>query len=491
GLLETLHALRNLLLRGLWAIAGLEGLFVGLLAAGGVTELTLMVAAVALGPQELTRSRRRGSGPTGANADGSPTPPLSPTSPPPPAVSLELTEEAVRRSRGADGVGGGGGGQARQPASADAAPDAATVGGANTSSSANGGGGDVIDIVVPRLASSSSVRSHLSFSHLAAQLPYDIHFPSAAAVAATAAEATVAATAAATAAASAAAAAAARVPWRTLALLAAVGYMEVAASLHLLCFALGLWIGVLGASEGCSAAVQGLYRVISFSPDVCLDLSMIGVPGPRCGGDLLRMCNVWRQLRLSGLLYGSLLIIAARLLLLVMATANYHSRHAVLLPLPQPSSSSPLLHPPPSTASLRRRQQQHCRRQRGGNAHKKKSEQRAGVCGAAEMGRRSGGDSSGGGGMAEGQPQEARRRRRGARQAAAAGGLADSPIPEAGDGSDVDVGGIGTAKTTAVAVPGVGGAAGTTAAAAGLRPRQVTRMGSGTGSVLPPSAGMG
>lgn len=49
----------------------------------------------------------------------------------------------------------------------------------------------------------------------------------------------------------------------------------------------------------------------------------------------MQMCNVWRQLRLSGLLYGSLLIIAARLLLLVMATANYHSRHAVLLPLPQ------------------------------------------------------------------------------------------------------------------------------------------------------------
>eukprot|EP00198_Chlamydomonas_reinhardtii_P011919 XP_001701256.1 predicted protein [Chlamydomonas reinhardtii] len=106
GLLQTLHALRNLLLRGLWAIAGLEGVFVGLLAVGGVVELTAMVAAVCMQP-------------------------------------------------------------------------------------------------------------------------------------------------------------------------------KVAAALHLLGFGLALWVGVLGASEGCSAAVQVLYRVISFSPDVCLDLSVIGVPGPR------------------------------------------------------------------------------------------------------------------------------------------------------------------------------------------------------------------
>ncbi|EFJ42177.1 hypothetical protein VOLCADRAFT_97750 [Volvox carteri f. nagariensis] len=155
GLLETLHALRNLLLRGLWAIAGLEGVFVALLAAGGVIELGLMVAAVSLGPKAPLIAAK-GSGP----ANGLP-------------------------------------------------------------STAAGAAGS-----------------------------------------------------------SAAATAAAKVPWRTLALLAAVGYMEVAASLHLLGFGLALWVGVLGASEGCSAAVQGLYRIISFSPDVCLDLSMIGVPGP-------------------------------------------------------------------------------------------------------------------------------------------------------------------------------------------------------------------
>ncbi len=99
--------------------------------------------------------------------------------------------------------------------------------------------------------------SGLSLSSIRAlQAPFtDPHFPAAAAAAA-AATASATATAA-SAAASAAASTMAAVPWRTLALLAAVAYMEVATALHVLGFALALWVGVLGASEGCSAAVQG------------------------------------------------------------------------------------------------------------------------------------------------------------------------------------------------------------------------------------------
>ncbi|GLI63657.1 hypothetical protein VaNZ11_006694 [Volvox africanus] len=334
GLLETLHALRNLLLRGLWAIAGLEGVFVALLAAGGVTELALMVAAVSLGPKlqvlQHPSIRARPAPPT----DGTP-------------LGIATSTEALDTTYVGGGVGGGAGGGGGGGASTLpllTGTTSAALGGsfppllplsAKSSGAANS---LTLSSMVPPLAlgsrSASGGGAGSDWEFYGLSHPH-IHFPSSAAVAATAAAATAAATAAASAAATAAATAAAKVPWRTLALLAAVGYMEVAASLHLLGFGLALWVGVLGASEGCSAAVQGLYRVISFSPDVCLDLSVIGVPGPRCGGDLMQMCNVWRQLRLSGLLYGSLLIIAARLLLLIMATANYHSRHAVLLPLPQ------------------------------------------------------------------------------------------------------------------------------------------------------------
>ncbi|GLC47205.1 hypothetical protein PLESTB_001456100 [Pleodorina starrii] len=343
GLLVTLHALRNLLLRGLWAIAGLEGLFVALLAAGGLLELALMVAAVSLAPKPETPERHSSShtrrtsapaavptapapsaaaaaaaaeDPAAAAAGGPSLPPSSapnggpPPPPPPPSSSAALQPLSTKASGAANGTA-----PAVTPASY-----LPPLLGSRPASAGGGGGGAASDWE--------------SYSN------HHLQFPSTAAVAATAAAATAAATAAASAAASAAATAAAKVPWRTIALLAAVGYMEVAASLHLLGFGLALWVGVLGASEGCSAAVQGLYRVISFSPDVCLDLSVIGVPGPRCGGDLMQLCNVWRQLRLSGLLYGSILIIAARLLLLVMAAANYHSRHMVLLQLPPP-------HPPP------------------------------------------------------------------------------------------------------------------------------------------------
>ncbi|GIM09245.1 hypothetical protein Vretimale_13117, partial [Volvox reticuliferus] len=98
GLLETLHALRNLLLRGLWAIAGLEGLFVALLAAGGVIELALMVAAVSLGPKPQVLQY--------------------PSVPPRPVPPVEGTHQgtatsaeavAVDTTHGSSGGGGGGG----------------------------------------------------------------------------------------------------------------------------------------------------------------------------------------------------------------------------------------------------------------------------------------------------------------------------------------------------------------------------------------------
>ncbi|KXZ43458.1 hypothetical protein GPECTOR_90g545 [Gonium pectorale] len=232
GLLQTLHAMRNLLLRGLWAIAGLEGVFVGLLAAGGVVELSLMVAAVSLGPKPRSflhvgeGSSHRGEQRSGGHSQ-----------------AKRIEEDGIRGTL---------------PSIAVTLPSTGLGGGGNV-----GGGKEALGRAG------------------AYPYPHTIHFPSTAEVAATAVAATAAASAAAHAAAAAAANAAARVPWRTLALLCAVGYMEVAASLHLLGFGLALWVGVLGASEGCSAAVQGLYRVISFSPDVCLDLSVIGVPGPR------------------------------------------------------------------------------------------------------------------------------------------------------------------------------------------------------------------
>ncbi|KAG2433578.1 hypothetical protein HYH02_012510 [Chlamydomonas schloesseri] len=114
-----------------------------------------------------------------------------------------------------------------------------------------------------------------------------------------------------------------RQSWTAHALLA--GLLSIEMNVTMLLFALGFmtWLARIGIEEACYFALSTIFDLASFLTDICLDLSIIGINRTVCGNSLNTLCAIWSDLSPDYLVYGSLLLLIAQNMFLVLATTNY------------------------------------------------------------------------------------------------------------------------------------------------------------------------
>ncbi|KAG2485330.1 hypothetical protein HYH03_015912 [Edaphochlamys debaryana] len=124
-----------------------------------------------------------------------------------------------------------------------------------------------------------------------------------------------------------------RSSWRAHAVLAGLLTIEMNVTMLLFAFGMVLWVARYGVEQVCNNAVALLFSKVSFSPDVCIDLSNIGLRklgnnGTMCGADLVNLCAMWSDLHVDFLEYGAMLLLMAQAMFLVLASTSYVAMRA-------------------------------------------------------------------------------------------------------------------------------------------------------------------